>query len=343
MTNSILRALLSVAALFALASCEKPVSSDVAATVNGRSISYTSLDRAIAIEFPASSQKNVTSDSSVQLRLEVLRALIDQEIMLQRAEKDGLLASDSEVDTKFNEYKAPFTTEELEKEFEKRKMTEADFKAELRRQLSQEKLFAKEIGSRITISDADVAAFYRANKASYNWPENTTHLAEIFVSATPDANVINLKNNKAQNDQQAHDKILKIEAKLRQGEDFATLAADYSEDEYASMGGDAGFIPESTFEKKGDPELRRQILNMTPGQISQVIKTADGYHIVKLISREVAGQRSFTDPRVQEQIRSELFRGKQQMLRAAFYEVARSEAKITNYYAKSVLDNRDKK
>jgi peptidyl-prolyl cis-trans isomerase SurA len=337
------RALLSAAALIVLASCEKPVSRDVAATVNGRAISYTSLDRAIAIQFPASNQK-VTADQRVQLRLEVLRALIDQEIMMQRAEKEGLLASDSDVEAKFNEYKAPYTKEELEKEFEKRKMSETDFKAELRRQLSVEKLFAKEIGSRISISDNDVAGFYRANKANYNLPENTVHLAEILVTATPDPNVINLKNSKAQNDQQAREKIDMIAAKLRQGEDFATLASNYSEDDVtAANGGDAGFILESTLEKGANPELRRQIFGMTPGQISQVIHTPDGYRIIKLIAREMAGQRAFNDPRVQEQIRGELFQGKQQMLRAAFYEVARSEAKITNYYAKSVLDNRDKK
>jgi peptidyl-prolyl cis-trans isomerase SurA len=343
MKTSLFRALLPVAAVFALASCEKPVSSDVAATVNGRSISYTSLDRAIRIQIPASSSQKVTADQTIQLRLEVLRALIDQEIMLQRAEKEGLLASDSDVEMQFNEKKAPYTKEELEKEFEKRKMTEADFKAELRTDLSVKKLFAKEIDSRISISDNDVAAFYRANKANYNLPENTVHLAQILVTSTPDPNVINLKNSKAQNDQQAHEKIEMIKAKLLQGEDFGTVAANYSEDETAANGGDAGFILESTLEKGANPELRRVILNMTPGQISQVVKTPEGYRIIKLISREMAGQRAFTDPRVQEQIRGELFQGKEQMLRAAFYEVARSEAKITNYYAKSVLDNRDKK
>ncbi len=98
-------------------------------------------DRAIAVVSGAS--QRATVDQTVQLRLEVLRALIDQEIMMQRAEKEGLLASDSDVDAKFNEYKAPYTKEELEKEFEKRKMTEADFKAELRRKLSEEKLFCQ--------------------------------------------------------------------------------------------------------------------------------------------------------------------------------------------------------
>jgi len=343
MNKFTLRVFVSLAALFALASCEKPISSDVAATVNGRSISYTSLDRAIAIQFPVANQK-VTVDQTVQLRLEVLRALIDQEVMMQRAEKEGLLASDSDVEAKFNEYKAPYTKEELEKEFEKRKMTEADFKAELRRQLSVDKLFSKEIFSRISISDNDIAAFYRSNKANYNLPENTIHLAEILVTPTPDPNVINLKNSKAANDQQARDKIQMIAARLQQGEDFAKLATDYSEDyDTAANGGDAGFVLESTLEKGANPELRRIILTMSPGQTSQVIHTPEGYRIIKVLSKETAGQRQLTDPRVQEQIRSELFTGKQQMLLAAFYEVARSEAKITNYYARAVLENRDKK
>ena len=343
MKTFLLRATLGAVALLALASCEKPASSDVAATVNGRAISYTALDRAIAIQFPAANPK-ASSDQTVQLRLEVLRVLIDQEVMMQRAEKEGLLASDADVEAEFDKYKAPYTKEELAKELEQRKMTEADFKAELRRKLSVDKLFAKEIFSRISISDNDVAAFYRSNKANYNLPENTIHLAEILVTPTPAPNVINLKSSKAQTPQQALEKIQMIAQKLQQGDDFSTLASNYSEDiETAASGGDAGFVPESTLEKAANPELRRIILNMNAGQTSQIIHTPEGYRIIKVISKETAGQKPFSDPRVQEQIRGELFQGKQQMLRAAFYEVARSEAKITNYYAKSILENRDKK
>ncbi len=135
-----------------------------------------------------------------------------------------------------------------------------------------------------------------------------------------------------------------IAQKLQQGEDFATLASNYSEDiETAASGGDAGFVPESTLEKAANPELRRIIFNMSAGQTSQIIRTPEGFRIIKVISKETAGQKPFSDPRVQEEIRGGLFQGKQQMLRAAFYEVARSGAKITNYYAQSILENRDKK
>ena len=335
------RRYIGCAVLAILASCSKPVSPDVAATVNGRPITYAELDRTIAAQFPNAPLKT-NADQTTGMRLDVVRALIDNEIMLQRAEKEGLLASDSDVEAKFNELKAPYTKEEFQKLLEQRKMSVADFKAQVRREQSVQKLFNKEIGAHISISDADVAAFYNANKGSFNLPENRIHLAQILVTPTAGATISNLRNDKAQNDQQARNKIQMLELRIRQGEDFGTLAQAYSEDQFATSNGDVGFLPESTLDK-ASPELRKFILEMTPGQVSPIIHTPEGYRIIKLISKEPAGQRQLSDPRVQEDIRQGLFQGKEQVLRAAFYEVARSEAKVVNYYAQSVLESRDKK
>ncbi|HEY7212539.1 MAG TPA: SurA N-terminal domain-containing protein [Bryobacteraceae bacterium] len=324
-----------------LGSCSHPVSKDVAATVNGRPITYSQLDRAIAAQFSSSPAKE-NADQMTQLRLEALRALIDNEILLQRSEKEGLLASDADVDAKFNELKSPYTQEQFQKLLEQRKMTVAELKAQIRRELSVQKLTNKEIGSHISISDADVAAFYNANKASFNLPENKVRLAQILVTPGPDPNVNNLKNDKAQNDAQAKKKIQLLDMRVRQGEDFGQLAQSYSEDQFAGNGGDVGFVPESALDK-ANPELRKIILDMTPGQVSPIIHTTEGYRIIKLISKEPAGQRQLSDPRVQEEIRQGLFQAKEQVLRSAFYEVARSEAKVVNYYAQSVLASRDSK
>lgn len=333
---------LTFGALLALTiGCQHPVSKNVAATVNGRPISYAELDRALAEQFSNAPMK-VNPDQVTQLRLEALRALIDNEILLQRAEKEGLLASDADVDAKFNEVKAPYTQEQFQKLLEHRKMSAADLKAQIRRGLSVQKLINKEIGSHISISDGDVAAFYKANKASFNLPENKVRLAQILVTPNPDPNVNNLKNDKAQNDQQAKNKIQMLDMRVRQGEDFGVLAQGYSEDQFAANGGDVGFVPESALDK-ANPELRKFILEMTPGQVSPVLHTPDGYRIIKLISKEPAGQRQLSDPRVQEEIRQGLFQAKEQVLRSAFYEVARSEAKVVNYYAESVLASRDNK
>lgn len=325
-----------------LSGCNRPVSKDVAATVNGRPVTYGELDRAIAAQFPNAPLK-ASDDQTTQLRLDALRTLVDNEMMLQRAEKEGLLASDGDVDAKYNELKAPYTQEEFQKLMTQRKMSVTDLKAQIRRDLSVQKLFNKEIGSHISISDAEVTAFYKANKSSFNFPENQVRLAQVLVTSTPDSNVRNLKNDKAQNDEQARNKIQMIQLRLRQGEDFGTLAQNYSEDpNSAQNGGELGFLPESALDKV-NPDLRKIILDMTPGQISQVIHTPEGYRIIKLISKEPAGQRELSDPRVQENIRSQMFQRKDQLLRSAFYEVARSEAKVVNYYAESVLASRDQK
>jgi peptidyl-prolyl cis-trans isomerase SurA len=324
------------------ASCHRPVSQNEAATVNGRPVSYSDLNRALSAQFPTANLKT-NDDQSTQLRLDTLRALVDNEIMLQRAEKAGLLASDADVDTKLNELKAPYKPDEFQKLLQQRKMSENDLRAQIRRDLSVQKLFNKEIGSHIFISDADVANFYKANKASFNLPESQVRLAQIVVTPTPDPNVQNLKHDKARSEEQARSKIQALQLRVRQGEDFGELAQNYSEDsKTAPNGGDLGFIPESSLDK-ANPELRSIILGMTPGQVSKIVHTAEGYRLIKLISKEPAGQRELSDPRVQESIRTELFQRKDQVLKSAFYEVARSEAKVVNYYAESVLASRDKK
>ena len=73
-----------------------------------------------------------------------------------------------------------------------------------------------------------------------------------------------------------------------------------------------------------------------------MIPTPEGFRILKVISREPAGQRELNDPRVQQNIRDMLLNSKDQMLRAAYYEVARNSAKIENYLARSVLENAGK-
>jgi peptidyl-prolyl cis-trans isomerase SurA len=324
-----------------LAGCDSHVSKDVAATVNGRPIGYAAIDRAIAEQFPKAPLKP-TADETIQLRLNVLRALIDDEILLQRAAKQGLLATDGDVEAKFGEFKAPYTQEQFKKWLAQRKLTTGEFKAQIRKQLSIQKLFNKEIGSRISISDADITAFYKKNKASFNVPEDRIHLSQILVTSSPDPNVNNLKNDKAQNDEQARRKIQMIDFRLKQGEDFGTLAQNYSEDASAPNGGDLGFVAESAL-NNANPELRKMILDMTPGQISPVIHTPEGYRIIKVIAKQPAGQQELSDPRVWEEIRQGLFQAKEQLLRSAFYEVARSQAKVVNYYADSVLADRDSK
>jgi peptidyl-prolyl cis-trans isomerase SurA len=165
------------------------------------------------------------------------------------------------------------------------------------------------------------------------------HVAHIQVTASPAPQVHNLKNSKAQNDTEAHKKILEIQSRLDNGEDFATVAMNWSEDpNTAANGGDLGNIPESGL-KSTDPSTRDAVLKLKPGQYSQIIqiKPANGYRIVKLIDKLPAGQRDVNDPRVHQFIRDHLRQSAEQLRRAAFFEVVHNGAKIEDYYAQMIL------
>ena len=124
------------------------------------------------------------------LRLNLLREVIDRQIMLQRAEKLGLMAVDSEVEARLKEYRAPYDTDAaFEANLKARSMTLEDLKTELRRALTIEKLFNKEVTSRISVTDAELKAFYEENKASFNLPEQQLHLAQIVVTPKPEVPV----------------------------------------------------------------------------------------------------------------------------------------------------------
>jgi peptidyl-prolyl cis-trans isomerase SurA len=322
--------------------CKRATPDNVAATVNGRTITYAELDKKYQSTFMSSTERPSDDQMAIQ-KLEVLRSLVDNEIMLQRAEKLGLMATDADVESKFTELKAPYTQEEFQRQLASTKMTVEDMKQQLKRDLSVQKLFTKEITSHISISDRDVTDFYTANKSSFNFPEAQIHLAQIMVTPNPDPNVRNLKSDKAQNEEQAHKKIDMLVARLKQGEDFAQLAQNFSEETTsAPNGGDLGFVPESALEK-ANPEIRKAIQAASPGQVTSVVRTAEGYRVFKIYSKEPAGQRELTDPRVQQNIRETLRNRKDQLLRAAYYEVARDEAKVVNYLALSIAQTKDNK
>jgi peptidyl-prolyl cis-trans isomerase SurA len=335
------RSLLLVAVAFT-AACNRSAPANVAATVNSRAITYADLEKRFQSEFATPTDHPSDDQISIQ-RLETLRTLVDEEIMVQRAERSGLMAVDADVEAKFTELKAPYTQEEFQKQLNARKITVEDLKTKLRRDLSVEKLFNREIKSLIAITDRDISDFYNSNKASFNLAEPQIHMAQILVTPTADPNVHNLKNDKATDDAGALKKIENIMARIHQGDDFAMLAQNYSEDPNSTQSsGDLGFIPESSLDQ-ANAELRKTVMALSPGQTTGILRTQNGFRIFKVISREPAGQRELSDPKVQQTIRETLINRKDQLLKAAYYEVARNEAKVTNYLANRIIGNHEKK
>jgi peptidyl-prolyl cis-trans isomerase SurA len=334
--------------LIALAACKHTPAPDVMATVNGKDILRSDLDK--AYNNYKTTQGDTPQDPSPEqaniVRLNLLRQLIDGEILEQRAAKLNLSASDEDVNAQLIEWKAPYTEEEFAKRLKQQNMTLDDLKRQIRRKLTAEKLTNKEIDSKINITDADINGYYTQHKSEFNVIEPQYHVAWIVVTTGPSQQAGNLQNNKATSDADARKKIMTIHDRLTTGEDFGSLAMNYSEDPNTnSSAGDLGFVPESALQQR-DAATFAAINKLKPGQMTDVLpvyggagptQRAAGYAIYKLLEREPAGQRELNNPSVQQHIRQGLRESHAQLLKLAWYEMLRDDAKVRNYFAEETL------
>jgi peptidyl-prolyl cis-trans isomerase SurA len=330
------------------AGCHKGPQDGVVATVNGKAIQRAEVDKVYNAQLtnPNNPQQQTPSqDQADSLRLNILHELITEETVEQRAAKSNLTATNEEVDAKLAEMKAPYTEEQFQERLKASDHTIDDVKHDLRRSLTIDKLLNKEINSKITVTDADVTNYYNAHKAEFNLIENQYHLAQIQVTGVPATQAGNLQGSKASTPEEALQKIKALKNRLDSGEDFGTIAMNFSErTDTAPNGGDMGFVPES--QMKVDPSTYAAIMKLAPGKMTEIIPLLDnttrkpvGYSIYKLISRESAGQREINDPRVQSAIRQQLRDGRSQLLKNAFFEMLRDQAKVENFFAEQVFKN----
>jgi peptidyl-prolyl cis-trans isomerase SurA len=338
--------LILASGLLPIAGCNRGHNADVVATVNGHAIMQADLDKAYKLQLgdPAQ-QQQPSQEQADSLRLNVLRELIDEEIVEQRAAKMNLTATNEEVDAKLAEMKAPYTEEQFQQRLKASNQTIDDVKHSLRRSLTINKLLNKEINSKITVTDADVASYYNQHKAEFNLLETKYHLATIQVTSQPSPQPGNLQGSKATNDVEAKKKIQALKNRLDSGEDFGTIASNWSEQpETAPNGGDMGFVGESQLHT--DPTVFAAVTKLKAGQITEILPLLDaqtkrpgGYAIYKLISRDPAGQRDVNDPRVQQAIRQQLRDVRSQLLKSAYLEMVHDQAKVENFFAEQIFKN----
>jgi peptidyl-prolyl cis-trans isomerase SurA len=328
-----------------LAGCKQPEhhAPDVWAVVNGVEIKRDEVEKYYKSRINPEAQET-SPEEILSGKLNVVEQLINNEILLERAKKLNLEASDGEVEDKFTELKSPYTEEEFQRKLRDGGMTVDDLKRDLRRQLSIQKLLNREVAAKVTITDQDVADFYNANRNQFNVAEPQFRISQIVITPHKDPLVRNRKNDDATNEAEAARKAKMLQDKLNSGADFAQLAMDYSEDpNTATNGGDLGYIPESSLNApQTDPMLKKVVVSLKPGQVSPPIALHDSIRILKLVAREAAGQRGVNDPQVQQMIRDTLRNRKEQLLRNAYLAVARDEAHVANYLALQVIETAGK-
>ena len=331
---------------FAISSCTKAPSPEVLAIVNGKQIVIADVDRIYKQSLGDNPQGPSKEVAAIQ-RLNILHQLIEDEILQQRAAKLNLVATDEEVDAKLTDMKALSTQEEFDRQLKEKNLTLEDVRRDIRRTLTKNKLVNKEIESKVNITDAEISTYYAAHKSDFNTIEPQYHLARIVVTNEPSKQqVSNLQNSKAGNDAEAKKKIQTLRGRLDSGEEFASVAARFSEDpSNSSNGGDLGIVPESPL-RSTYPDVFAAVSKLKAGQITETLPITNGdgpghkvvgYAIYMLIEKRPAGQREISNPSVQMSIRQELRNNHAQLLQNAYSEMLYNEAKIHNYYAEQIL------
>ena len=314
-------------------------SADAWAVVDGREIKREDVER--AYRRVVDPRATPSEEEALLSKITLLNDLITQDLLMAKAKALGIEATGTEIENAFAERKKATTEEVFQKELNDRRLTVADIREDLRRELTTQKLIEREVTSKVAATDQEITDYFNANRAQFNLAEPAYRIAQIVITPVKDEQINNRLNDDARSADAAAKKAKMISDKLRAGGRFSELAMDYSEDpQTAPQGGDLGLIS-ATQLRQTDPALRDAVLKAQPGTISQV-SAGGGHMLVLLISKEAAGQRDLSTPGVKDSIAQGLKDRRQQMLQAAYFTVIRNEAQVTNLLAKQVVDQRSK-
>ncbi|MFL2948734.1 MAG: peptidylprolyl isomerase [Nitrospinales bacterium] len=246
---------------------------------------------------------------------ETLEILIDEKLKLQQGKKMGFEVDDLTVDAAIKDIERKNSLEEGQLAF----MIEAEgksletYKNVIRNQILVSKITRFELGSRLAISERKIAEYYHDNQKEF-WESSQVKAKHILILFEKD---VSDKIKKEKNKQ-----IKKILAEVKEGKDFAEAAKEYSEDVSASLGGDVGFV------KKGQmvPEFEKAVYRLKEGEISGVVETEYGYHIIK--AEEIKKGRTIPFKDVKNKIKNILSTSKQESAYKAWISELRESAFI---------------
>ena len=317
----------------------RTVTADTWATVNGVDITRDEVEK--ELRRLRNTPEALSDEESTLAKLSIVEDLIVERVLLAKATALNVTIPDTELDKAYEDARKNITGEQFQRELDQRKLTATDMRDGLRREMLARKVLEQEVGAKISISDQEVIDFFNANRAQFNLPEESYHLAQIVITPARDPQLANRTGDDAATPQAAAAKVSTLMERLKGGAPFAELARDYSEDpQTAPRGGDLGLIPLSAIQK-APPLLREAAMKTTVGS-ARVVSEGGAHTIVFVVAKEPAGQRDLSSPGVRDRITAALKGGREQLLRAAYLAAARTDADVTNHLARRVIEAQGK-
>jgi len=300
----------------AAAAPAKPVPAEippVIARVNGEDVKKGDFDRIIQ-----TMEARAGQPIPAERRDEIMRGAIDQlvvyTLLSQESRNRGIKIDDAEIETKMGQLKAQFPTQEaFDKALKDRGMTMESLRQDARVDLSVTKLMEAELGSLAGPSDLEAKDFYDKNPDRFKQDESV-RASHILIRVDEKADAAAKKKARTE-----------IDAVLKQakgGADFAKLAQQHSQDGSAAQGGDLNYFAKGTMV----PAFDKVAFELKPGEISDVVTTQFGYHVIKVVDHKPSRTIPFEES--SPQIKQFLTEDKKKKHSDAFIEGLKKKSKI---------------
>jgi peptidyl-prolyl cis-trans isomerase SurA len=288
---------------------------EIIANVNDQVISKSDYDRALQELEQEARQQGWTQAQLYQQRKDLLRSLIDNQLLLSKGKELGI-TGETETIRRLDEMRKQYhldSMEALQKAAEEQGVSFEDLKEQIRENVIRSEVISQEVGSRIMVAPSEIAAYYKAHPEEFERPESV-QLSEILI-ATPNP-------DDAAQVAEAEKKADDIEARLKTGADFATVAKADSNGPTASDGGKLGDF------KRGDlaKVLEEATFGLKAGQFTEPIRTRQGWLIMEVTAHQQAGIAPLDE--VQNQIQEKIGYAKMEPALRVYLSELRDQAYI---------------
>ena len=296
----------------------KNVTNAIAVIVNDEIITLHDVNREAQSAISEAEKTGTLNDADrSRIRRTVLDRLIEKKLTEQKVKELNIRVSEEEVRQAIDDVRKQNnipTQAALETALTAQGLTFDQYRSQLREQIEKLKLVSMEVRAKVQVGETEMRNYYAANSAKYTEDESY-RARHIFFKTGEKATPEEIKRSQAT--------ALAVLAEAKSGKDFAELAKTYSEDPAARKdGGDLGSF------KKGDmqPDLEKTILSLKPGEVSGLVSTPIGFHIIKLEARVAGTTKPFES--VKAEIEEIIYRKKSEERFSQWVKELRDKASV---------------
>jgi peptidyl-prolyl cis-trans isomerase C len=245
---------------------------------------------------------------------QALEDLINQKLLLQEAGKRGLSVDPEDVEDQFNMMISRFPSpEQFQSTLDSIGLSEEGLRAEIEENLLIDRLLDEEVGHDQAVTKKEVADYYKNNPDDFMRPQQV-HASHILITVD--------QTDTPQQKEEKRLRLLDLKKQIEAGADFAEMARTHSDGPSKSKGGDLGFFGRGQMVKP----FEDAVFAMQVGELSDIVETKFGYHLIKLLERQEEGKAALAE--VDSAIRNVLINRKKQEAVAAYLDSLRLEGRI---------------